>query len=145
MAPPLPPEPKCDICMQRCYPVTTANCAKGKNVYVHACLGITSCSNLPGMIFWSCKTCLPTFAADISALNRISAMEKIECVDSLIRDVALLRNEVSLLRKPNFPFLNAAKTRFNRNRIDSSSSSQGISGSRKRKAKKSFWNLTKEN
>ena len=65
----------------------------------------------------------------------MSAKEKkIECVDSIIRDVAVLRNEVSVLRKPHFLFQNAAKTRFHRNRVDSSSSSQSISCSKKRKA-----------
>ena len=58
MAPPPLLEPQYDICMQRCNPVTTANCVKCKNVDVHhACLGITSCSNLPATIFWSWKIC----------------------------------------------------------------------------------------
>ena len=78
---------------------------------------------------------LDKFAADISALDKISAMEKkIECVNSRIRDVALLRREVASLRKPVSLFLNAEKTGFHRNRTESSSSSQGISGSKKRKA-----------
>ena len=107
-----------------------------KIVYVYnGCLGIKSCSNLQGKIFWSCKTCSLTFAAVILALDSISVIEKkIECVDSLIRDVALLRSEMALLRKPNFPFPNATETGFDRNRIDSSTSSQSISGSKKRKA-----------
>ena len=80
---------------------------------------------------------LDKFAAEISALDRISAMEKkIECVNSRIRDVALLRKEVASLRKPDSPFLNADKTGFHRNRIESSSSSQGISGSKKREKMK---------
>ena len=58
--------------------------------------------------------------------------EKKECVNSIIRDVALLQMEVALLREPNFPFLNAAKTVFHRNRKDSSSSSQSNSGSKKK-------------
>ena len=50
---------------------------------------------------------------DISPCQNISYGEKIECVDSLIQDVvALLPNKVALLRKSNFPFLNAAKTIF---------------------------------
>ena len=82
---------------------------------------------------------LDKFAAEISALDRISAMEKkIECVNSRIRDVALLRNEVASLRKPDSPFLNADKTEFHRNRIESSSSSQGISGSKKREKMKNL-------
>ena len=85
---------------------------------------------------------LDKFAADISALDRISAMEKkIECVNSRIRDVALLRREVASLRKPVSLFLNAEKTGFHRNRTESSSSSQGISGSKKRKAEEFVWNL----
>ena len=55
------------------------------------------------MIFWSYKTFSPSSLAEISALGRVSAVKtKIECVDSLIRDVALLPNEVAFLRKPNF-------------------------------------------
>ena len=78
---------------------------------------------------------LDKFAAEISALDRISAMEKqIEFVNSRIRDDALLRNEVPSLNKPDYPFLNADKIGFHRNRIESSSSSQSISGSKKRKA-----------
>ena len=81
------------------------------------------------------KKCSITFAAEISALDRISAMEKkIEFVNSRIRDDALLRNEVPSLNKPDYPFLNADKIGFHRNRIESSSSSQSISGSKKRKA-----------
>ena len=60
--------------------------------------------------------------------------KKIEFVNSRIQDDALLRNEVPSLNKPDSPFLNAAKTGFHRNRIESSSSSQSISGSKKRKA-----------
>ena len=85
---------------------------------------------------------LDKFAAEISALDRISAMEKkIEFVNSRIRDDALLRNEVPSLNKPDYPFLNAEKTGFHRNRTESSSSSQGISGSKKRKAEEFVWNL----
>ena len=89
---------------------------------------------------------LNKFAADISALDRISAMEKkIECVNSQIRDVALLQNELASLRKPDSPFMNADKTGFHRNRIESSSSSQSISGSKKRKAEEFVWNQHNEN
>ena len=128
MGPPPPPEQECDICMPRCNPVKTANCVKCKNVYFHhACLEITSCSNVQALILWSFKICSSTFAAEILALDRIWAMEKkIERVNSIIRDLARLQNEVALLRKPDFPFLNAAKTGFHRNRIESFSSSQSI-------------------
>ena len=89
------------------------------------------------MVFWLCESCSPTFAAVISALDRTTAMEKkTECVDSLIRDVALLQNEVVLLRKSNFPSLNAVKTGFHRNRSNSPSVSLRILGSKKRKAEK---------
>ena len=83
MAPPLPPETQCNICMQPCNPVTTANCVKCQIVYVYnGCLGIKSCSNLQGKIFWSCKTRSLTVAAAISALDSISVMvKKVECFD----------------------------------------------------------------
>ena len=147
MAPPPPPQPQCDIFMQRCNIIATANCVKCQNGYIHhASFGITSCSNLQAIIFWSCKTRSTTFTTYISALDRISAMEKkIECVNSRIRDFALLQNEVASLRKLDSPFMNADKTGFHRNRIESSSSSQIISGSKKRKAEEFVWNLHNEN
>ena len=70
--------------------------------------------------------------------------KKIEFVNSRIQDDSLLRNEVPLLNKPDSPFLNAAKTGFHRNRIESSSSSQSISGNKK-KAEEFVWNLHNEN
>ena len=61
---------------------------------------------------------LPSFAAEISALDKKSARDRtIECVDLLIRDVALLQKGMALLRKPNFPLLNAAKTGFHRKKV----------------------------
>ena len=67
------------------------------------------------MIYWSCNGCTLIFTAELSSL---------ECDDSLIREVTVLRNEIALIKKPNFPFLRAAKDGPARNRNDSSSSSK---------------------
>ena len=69
---------------------------------------------------------------------------KIECVDSLICDVALPRNEVALLTKPNFLHNNAAKTGCYRNRVDSSSKSQSNSGKKKESQRIRFGTYSKK-
>ena len=75
------------------------------------------------MVYWTCAGCTPIFTAELSALDRNTAVEKkLDCVDSLIRDVTMLRNEITLIKKPEFPFLKAAKSRPGRNRNDRSSS-----------------------
>ena len=75
MAPPT--EPQRDICLQQCNPQTTSNCVK--SVYVHYTgIGIINCSNLQGMILWSFETCSPSSAAELSALDRLSAIENME-------------------------------------------------------------------
>ena len=75
------------------------------------------------MIYWSCAGCTPSFTVELSALDRITAVEKkLDCVDSLIREVTMLRNEIALIKKPEFPFLKAAKSGPGWNRCDSSSS-----------------------
>ena len=57
------------------------------------------------MIYWSCNGCTPIFTAELSALDRITAVEKkLDCVDSLIREVTVLRNEIALVKKPDFAF-----------------------------------------
>ena len=131
-----PPTRLCEICIQRSSAQVGTHCVKCKNDYVHlTCLGITNNSNISGMIFWSCSKCSPTFAAELSALDRISAIEqKLECVDALIREVSLLRNEIATTKKPAFPFLKAAKTAFQRTQNDSTSSYQSSSVTKKPKA-----------
>ena len=37
-------------------------------------------------------------------------MKKLDCVDSLIREVRMLRNEIALIQKPEFLYLKAAKS-----------------------------------
>ena len=75
------------------------------------------------MIYWSCAGCTPIRTAELSALDRIIAVEKkLDCVDSLIREVKMLRNEILLIKKAEFHFLKAAKSGPDRNRDDSSSS-----------------------
>ena len=62
------------------------------------------------MIYWSSAGCTPSFTAELSALERITAVEKkLDCVDSLIREVTMLRNEIALIKKPELTFLKAAK------------------------------------
>ena len=87
------------------------------------------------MTYGSCAGCIPSFRAELSALDRITAVEKkLDCVDSLILDVKMLRNEIALIKKPEFPFLNAAKCGPHRNRNDSSSSYHSPTVNKKRKA-----------
>ena len=75
-----------------------------------------NCSeNCIGMIFWSCPSCLPTFATDLSVLDRISALEvKLERKDSLISEIQSLKLEINSPRKPDYRYLRAAF----RNRTD---------------------------
>ena len=51
---------------------------------------------------------------------------KLECVDSFFREVSLLRNEIATMKRPDFPFLIAAKTGFLRTRNESNESASGI-------------------
>ena len=109
--PPPPPEPLCNICNDPRIVQVSAFRVKCKKIYVHfVCLGISSTANIKGMIYWSCADCTPSFTAEQSALDRITAVEKKpDCVDYLIRGVTMLRNEIALINKPEFPFLKAAK------------------------------------
>ena len=53
------------------------------------------------MIYRSCVGYTPIFTAELSALHRISAVEKnLDYFDSLIREVTRLRNEIALIKKP---------------------------------------------
>ena len=131
-----PPEPLCNICNEPCNVQRSAFCVKCKKIYVHfGCLGFSSTANTKGMIYWSCAGCTPSFTADLSALERITAVEKkLNCVDSLIREVTMLRNEIALIKKPEFPFIKAAKSGPSSNRNDSSSSHHSATVNKKRKA-----------
>ena len=87
------------------------------------------------MIYWSCAGCTPIFTAELSALDRITAVEKkLDCVDSLIREVKMLRNEIALIKKPDFPFLKAAKSGPARSRNGRSSSYHSATVNKNRKA-----------
>ena len=49
--------------------------------------------------------------SELSALDRIEVVEKIlDCVDSPICEVTILRNEIALIMKPEFSFLKIAKS-----------------------------------
>ena len=134
--PPPPPEPLCKICNEPCNVQRSAFCDKCKEINVHfGCLGISSTAIIKGMIYWSCAGCTPSFTAELSALDRITAVEKkLDCFDSLIREVTMLRNEIALIKKPEFSFLKAAKSGPSRNRNDSSSSHHSATVNKKRKA-----------
>ena len=68
-------------------------------------------------------------------MDRITAVEeKLDCVDSLIREMTMLRNEIALIKKPEFPFFKAAKIGPGRKRNDSSSNYQSVTVNKKRKA-----------
>ena len=72
------------------------------------------------MVFWSFKTFSPNFAAELSAIDRISSIEtKLECVYSPNRDISDPCDEVAVLGKLTYSFLNAAETGLRRNRNDS--------------------------
>ena len=74
---------------------------------------------ISGKIFWSFKKCLPIFATEMQVLDRISLIEqKLECIDALICEVSLHRNQIATKKKPNSPFLKAEKTGFLRTRND---------------------------
>ena len=131
-----PPAPLCNICNELCNVQGSAFWFKPKKKYVHLdCLGISCIENIKRMTYGSCAGCTPSFSAELSALDRITADEKkLDCVDSLIRDVKMLRKEIALIKKPEFPFLNAAKSEPHRNRNDSSSSYHSPTVNKERKA-----------
>ena len=110
--PPPPPELLCNICNEPCNVQVSAFCVKFKKIYIQfGCLGISSTANIKGMIYWSCVGCTLSFTVELSALERITAVEKkLDCVDSLIREVTMLPNEICLIKKPEISFLKAAKS-----------------------------------
>ena len=68
------------------------------------------------MIFWAFPSCLLTFTTELSALDRISALEvKLEKVDSLILEIQFLKQEINSMKKPDYPYVRPAF----RNRTDS--------------------------
>ena len=139
MVPPRPPpprEPRCNICNEPCNEQVSAFCVKCKKIYVHfVSLEISSIAIIKGMIYWSCAVCTLIFFAELSALDRIMTVEKKpDCVDSLISEVTMIRNEIALINKPEFPFLKAAKGGPGRNQNDSSSSYHRATANKKRKA-----------
>ena len=133
MVPPSSPEPLCNICNKPCNVQLCAFCVKCKKIYVHfSCFGDSSTANIKGKIYWSFVGYTPSYTAELSASDRITAVEeKLDCVDSLIREVTMLRNEIALIKKPEFSFLKAA---HGRNRNDSSSSYHSATVNKKRKA-----------
>ena len=94
---PPPPETLCFIRYDPCNVQVSAFCVKCKKISVHfACLGISSTANIKRMIYCSCVGCTPIFTAELSALDRVTAVEKkLDCVDFLIREITVLRNEIT--------------------------------------------------
>ena len=73
--------------------------------------------------------------SELSALDRIEVVEKIlDCVDSAICEVTILRNEIALMIKPDFSFLKNAKSGPAMNGNNSSSSNHIGTVNEKRKA-----------
>ena len=71
---------------------------------------------------------MPTFTTELSALDRISALEvKLEKIDSLIYEIQSLKLEINSLKNLDYPYLRAAL----RNRTDRTASDRN---SKKRKA-----------
>ena len=98
-------------------------------------MGISCTANIKGMIYRSCAGWTPSFTAELSALDRITAVEEeLDNVDSLIREMTRLRNEIALIKKPEFIFLKAAKSGPGRTRNDSLSSYHSATVNKKRKA-----------
>ena len=105
---PPPPESLCNICNDPRNVQVCAFCVKFEKINVHfGCSGISSTANIKGLIYWSCANCTPSFTAELSALDRITAVEeKLACVNFLIREViTMLHNEIALIKKNrNFLF-----------------------------------------
>ena len=108
--PPPPPNTPCTVCMGLCTEQERVVCVRCKSKCFHgSCLGIAQKTSCLGMIFWSCRSCLPIFTTELSALDRISALEfKLEKVDSLISEIQSLKLEINSLKKPDYPYLRAA-------------------------------------
>ena len=129
LSPPPPPfNPPCTVCMGSCTEHERVVCVRCKSKCVNgSCHGIAQ-TILIGMIFWSSPSSLPTFTTELSALDRISALEvKLEKVDSLISEIQSLKLEIYSLKKPDYPYLRAAF----RNRTEGTASDRN---SKKRKA-----------
>ena len=61
-----------------------------------------------GIIFWSCRSCLPTLTTELSALDRIYALIfTLEKVDSLISENQSLKLKIYSL-KLDYPYIRAA-------------------------------------
>ena len=77
----------------------------------------------------------PIFTAELCALHRITAIEKkLDCVDFLVPEVTMLRNQIALIKKPGFSFLKPAKIGPARIRNDSSSTYHSATVNKTRKA-----------
>ena len=95
-------------------------------------MGILSTANIKEMIYWSCAGCSSSITAEQSALDRITTVEEnLDCVDSLIHELPMLRNEIALIKKPE---LKTGKRGPGKNRNDSSYSYHSATVSKKRKA-----------
>ena len=102
--------------------------------YMFTCLRISITANVKRLYFCTCADRTPVFTAELSALDRNTADEKnLDCVDSLIREMTMLRNEIALIKKPEF-FLTVAKNWPHRNQNDSLSSYHSATVNKKRKA-----------
>ena len=83
----------------------------------------SSTVDIKGIIKWSWAGCNPIFNPDLSALDKMTAVEKkVDCVESLILEVKIVCIKIALIKKPEFRFRKIAKTRTVRNRNDNSSS-----------------------
>ena len=125
--PPPPSDPPCTVRMGICTEQERVICVRNISK-CGSCFGIAQTTSFIGMIFWSCPSCLSTFTTELSALDRISALEnKLEKADSLISEIKSMKLEIIFLKKPDYPYLSAAF----RNWTDSTASDQN---SKKQKA-----------
>ena len=117
---PPPSDPLCNVCKGICSEQECVICVRCISKF-GLCFGIAQTTSCIGMIFRSCPSFLPTFTIELSALDRIYALEnKLEKVDSLISEIQSLKLEINFLKKQDYPYLSAAF----RNRTDSIASAR---------------------
>ena len=104
-------------------------CVRCKSNCVYGiCLGIAQTTSCIGMLFWYYQSCLPNFTTELSAPDRISALEvKLEKGDLRIAEIQSLKLEINSPKKPDHPYLRSAVR-------DQSDTSSSYRSSKKRKA-----------
>ena len=86
-------------------------CVNYKKNYFHSgCLGVSGSANIKGIIHSSYNVCSSIIRAELSQLDKFTTVEKtFDYIESVIRGVTMLRNEIALIKKSDFLFLKTAK------------------------------------